>query len=264
MAHRLNFTSFGQGQTIVLLHGWGLNSGVFQPLAQALAKHFEIILVDLPGYGSNVNHCPKEYSLENIADLIVNSVAKPAIYLGWSLGGLVATEIARKNREHAVHALITVASSPCFQQQEHWPGLKPELLTLFHQQIAQDIEKTLNGFLKIQAMGSTHIKEDIKQIQQLVMSGPLPSSFALDEGLSLLSNIDLRQILNTIDLPFLRIYGKMDGLVPKAVIDKIDQLAPNSESITLEKASHAPFISNFHQFTEILVDWLAQHKLTTN
>ncbi len=260
MAQSLHISSIGEGTPIVLLHGWGLNSAVFKPLAEALSTDYQVLSVDLPGYGYSRENVPSPYDLSRIADIIVEGIEqhteKPAIYLGWSMGGLIATHIALNHPFERVLGLVTVASTPCFAQQENWPGIKRVLLDGFHQQIATDIEKTLNGFLKIQAMGSPHIKEDIKNIQRLVMSAPLPDKEALIGGLGLLNDIDLRSALSDITSPFLRVYGKMDGLVPKAIIKQVEALAPKSTTVILDKASHAPFISDFDDFTMALKSWL--------
>ncbi|MAG77346.1 MAG: pimeloyl-[acyl-carrier protein] methyl ester esterase [Colwelliaceae bacterium] len=260
MAQSLHISSIGEGIPIVLLHGWGLNSAVFTPLAEALSSDYQVLSVDLPGYGYSRNNVPSPYDLAQIADLVAEGVEqhseKPAIYLGWSMGGLIATHIALHHSPEKVLGLVTVASTPCFAQRENWPGIKRVLLDGFHQQIATDIEKTLNGFLKIQAMGSPHIKEDIKNIQRLVMSAPLPDKEALIGGLGLLNEIDLRSALSDITSPFLRVYGKMDGLVPKAIIERVSELSPESTSIVFDKASHAPFISDFEDFTSALQSWL--------
>ena len=45
-------------------------------------------------------------------------------------------------------------------------------------------------------------------------------------------------------------------LVPKAVIDKVAQLAPASDFHRFKQASHAPFISHLDDFTEVLTHWL--------
>ena len=46
MTETLHITSQGQGTPLVLIHGWGLNSGVWQPLAEKLAPFFKVITVD--------------------------------------------------------------------------------------------------------------------------------------------------------------------------------------------------------------------------
>ena len=162
-----------------------------------------------------------------------------------------------------VLGLITVASSPCFveclkkyEQKVDWPGIKPVVLKAFHQQLKEDTQKTIDGFLKIQAMGSPHIRQDIKQIRNLVMQYPMPSKTTLDESLMLLEYSDLRSQLSLIERPFLRLYGSTDSLIPKKVADLVYQKVRNSEQHIFDKASHAPFISHLDDFYQVLTSWL--------
>ncbi len=266
MAEILQITSRGQGLPLVLIHGWGLNAGVWQPLAEKLTAFFKVITVDLPGYGLNVESSIEPYTLDNISKMIVDAVGEPAVYLGWSLGGLVATKIAHDYKEHAL-ALITVASSPCFleqltaDQQIGWPGIKPPLLNAFHHQLAKDTKKTIDGFLKIQAMGSPHIRQDLKEIKALIFQYEMPSRQTLDDSLALLETVDLREQLAVITQPFLRLYGRLDSLVPKTVPDLVGKLSLMSELHIFDQASHAPFISHADDFFEVLLEWLNTNKL---
>lgn len=257
----LNNTASKNIIPIVLLHGWGLNSGVWQTLLTLFNNNednrYQLITIDLPGFGINNNLNITPYSLRNICHHINQVIEQPAIYLGWSLGGLVATEMTL-NYPNKVLGLITVASSPYFveQQEREWPGIKENVLNNFHQQLAEDTAKTIKGFLKIQAMGSPHIRQDLKHITQLVMEQPLPNKHTLDESLSLLGQCDLRKHLAGIKQPFLRLYGNNDRLVPSAAIEKINVLAEKSDHHVFEHASHAPFISHLDEFHLVLLSWL--------
>ncbi len=268
MAERLTISTYPSNSSqnnnaipIVLIHGWGLNSGVWQPLIELFTQdnssRYQLITVDLPGFGENSATNIEPYSLSNICHHIEQIVDKSAIYLGWSLGGLVATQMAL-NYPEKVLALITVASSPFFVEQpfNHWPGIKPKVLASFHQQLAQDTAKTISGFLKIQAMGSPHIRQDLKLITQLVMAHSMPTQQTLAQSLNLLSHCDLREQLAVIKMPFLRLYGSNDSLVPQAVIEPVDLLAGQSDKHLFEHASHAPFISHLDDFYHVLFSWL--------
>lgn len=251
---------------LILLHGWGLNSGIWQPLLEELtpllSDKFDLITIDLPGFGHNKSVDLNPYTIDSICQLISQRITQPAIYLGWSLGGLIATKMATDYRQKVL-GLISVASSPLFMEKQEltideisWPGIKPAILSSFHQQLSQDSEKTIKGFLKIQAMGSPHIRQDLKQITELVMAQPLADRSTLDKSLSLLETTDLRDQLSQIQQPFLRLYGRNDSLVPKTVCSLINTLAPLSEHYTFEGASHAPFISHLPEFTNVLSKWL--------
>jgi pimeloyl-[acyl-carrier protein] methyl ester esterase len=267
MAQTLKITSKGQGIPLVLLHGWGLNSGIWQPLVDKLAPFLQVITVDLPGYGLNSDKTLSPYTLEKISSQIVEAVNQPAIYVGWSLGGLIATQIAKTEQAlgQEVLALITIASSPKFTEQEalkgetFWPGIKPTLLGDFHQQLAQDTKKTIDGFLKIQAMGSPHIRQDLKEIKSLIFNYDMPSEKTLSESLNLLETVDLRAELPLLTLPFLRLYGRLDSLVPNTVNELVASLAPTSDSHLFLRASHAPFISHADEFFTVLMQWLVHY-----
>ncbi|GAA6205069.1 MULTISPECIES: pimeloyl-ACP methyl ester esterase BioH [Thalassotalea] len=253
----LKFTSSGAGLPLVFIHGWGLNSGVWQPSVKQLEQSFRIITVDLPGFGNNLDYQVSPYTIKNIAQHIADIIDEPAVIIGWSLGGIIATELACSHPDKVL-GLITVASTPCFVEQENWPGIKPEVLSLFHRQLEEDTQKTINNFLKIQAMGSPHLRNDIKQLRELIMQYPMPSKSTLDLSLRFLEQEDQRQQLKLVSQPFLRIYGKLDGLVPKAVIEQVSLLAHESDVVIFEKASHAPFISELENFVEKLSSWLNQ------
>ncbi|WP_286234314.1 pimeloyl-ACP methyl ester esterase BioH [Thalassotalea sediminis] len=257
MANVLKYASEGSGFPIVFIHGWGLNGGIWQPLAERLASDFRVITIDMPGYGKNHTVSCHPYSLANVAQQICTVVTEPAVYIGWSLGGLVANQIALDFPEKT-KALVNIASTPFFVQQNQWPGIDRTVLTNFHNQLSLDTKKTIESFLKIQAMGSPHLRQDVKKIRELVMALPMADKTTLDQSLNLLESTDQRSRLGDIKAPYLRMYGKLDGLVPKTVINKIDQLSPNSDHVIFEKSSHAPFISEPETFTESLYSWLSQ------
>lgn len=253
---------------LVLIHGWGLNAAVWQPFIENLPLSFtdvfQVKAIDLPGFGTKVDKKLSDYSLANICQIIADEISQPAIYLGWSLGGLVATEMAISYPDKVL-SLITLASSPYFLEERTknstekcvvWPGIKAKVLDSFHQQLQVDTKKTVNGFLKIQAMGSPHIRQDIKQISELVFQYKIANKTTLDQSLSLLITSDYRKNLQAITQPFLRLYGEADGLVPKAVIDQVTQLVPMSDLHIFKQASHAPFISHSDDFQAILIHWL--------
>lgn len=242
---------FGQGPDLVLLHGWGMNGAVWHGIVPALAARYRVHLVDLPGFGNSPLAGEAEYSLPWLAEQVAAILPEQCHLLGWSLGGLVASQLALNHPER-LHSLSTVASSPCFMAQGEWPGIAPKVLTGFNQMLAGDFKQTIERFLAIQAMGSEHARDDIRQLRHWLAERPAPQLAALEAGLGLLADVDLRDELVQLNLPWLRVYGRLDSLVPKASIPLLDERYPASRSVVLEKASHAPFISHPQQFIEII------------
>ena len=235
---------------LVLLHGWGLNAEVWHCISEELASQFTLHLVDLPGYGRS--HGYGAMTLEEMAKEVVDAAPQHAIWLGWSLGGLVASQIALSWPER-VKALVTVASSPCFSAQEAWPGIKPDVLAGFQQQLSDDFQRTVERFLALQTMGTETARQDARALKQVVLSLPMPDVEVLNGGLEILKTVDLREPLAALTMPHLRIYGYLDGLVPRKVVPLLDALWPDSESQVIAKAAHAPFISHPPEFCSALV-----------
>lgn len=248
--NKLYWQTFGTGDLdLVLLHGWGLNAEVWRYTTERLAPHFRLHLVDLPGYGRSDGF--GAMGIEEMADIVLASAPEKAVWLGWSLGGLVASQIALA-APLRVEKLITVASSPCFAANEQWPGIKPEVLHGFQHQLSEDFQRTVERFLALQTLGSDSARQDARLLKSVVLSQPIPSVEVLNGGLDILQRVDLRQGLCQLNLPMLRIYGALDGLVPRKIVPLLDSLWPKSTSHIIEKSAHAPFISHPDIFCDLI------------
>lgn len=243
--------SRGQGPDLVLLHGWGLNSGVWEPISHYLEQHFRITLIDLPGFGRNATCLPESYTLETIASMVLDAIPDKCSLLGWSLGGLVAQHLAIYHSE-CIEKLVLVASTPKFAEAEAWPGIRDVVLQTFERQLEQDFSKTLDRFMAIQAMGSESARDDIKQIKTHIQRFPIPDNRALQAGLAILADTDLRQQVKFIKCPVFCLYGRLDSLVPHKAIEHISSLHSNARQHVFAHASHAPFISHPELFLQTL------------
>ncbi|RVU39901.1 pimeloyl-[acyl-carrier protein] methyl ester esterase [Rheinheimera riviphila] len=238
---------------LVLLHGWGLNHAVWQQLLPQLTGQFSVLTPDLPGFGLAVDY-PEPYRLADVAAVVAEQIPHGSLVLGWSLGGLVATQIALDYPEK-VRALALVASSPCFVAAEDWPGMAPLVLRQFAAALAKDVALTIDRFLAIQALGSATARQEIKLLKQALLTLPLPQSAALAGGLTVLAEVDLRPRLSELSMPVTGCFGRLDSLVPVAMLDKLQLLLPNAALTMLPKASHAPFISHPEEFSQWLLQW---------
>jgi pimeloyl-[acyl-carrier protein] methyl ester esterase len=255
MTQQLRTVTAGVGPNLVLLHGWGLNSGVWESLVPKLVPYFSVTLVDLPGFGLNHDILPDEYNISSISDLLLDAIPSDSILLGWSLGGLIAQHIAI-SYPNKIKRLVLLCSSPKFKATQEWYGIAESVLSVFHQQLDDDVGKTLERFLAIQAMGSPSAKSDIQQIRQSIHKYPLPHKDALSGGLEILSEVDLRLQLSRITAPTNWFFGRLDSLVPQKVAGMIKVLQPTAKQMVIQKASHAPFISHLDSFVNLLLDEL--------
>ena len=114
----LHVDRLGHGPVpMVLLHGWAMHGGVMRPLADALAAQCTLYVVDLPGHGlSRASTLPLE---PRACAAAIAAVTPPAIWLGWSLGGLIALTAALDLPQH-VRALAMVCATPKFVRDASW------------------------------------------------------------------------------------------------------------------------------------------------
>lgn len=240
---------------LVLLHGWGLNHAIWQPIEDILQHDYQVLTPDLPGYGL-ASAYPQPYTLEALADMLAAQIPTQSFVLGWSLGGLVATTLALQYPDK-VKSLALLASSPCFLQQIDWPGMNAQVMQQFAGALSENLALTVERFLAIQAMGSTTARQDIKQLKHAVLSLPLPNAQVLASGLDILATADLRPQLARLQMPLFCCFGRLDSLVPVAMTEELPNFAPQAQITIMPKASHAPFISQQVEFIAWLRDWLA-------
>ncbi len=239
----------GSGPNLVLLHGWGLHGGIWETVLAELESHFTVYNIDLPGFG----YSPVfngDYTLDYLVDSVESVLpeAESCFLMGWSLGGLVATALTLKCPEK-ISKLITVASNPSFVASDDWSyGMQATILESFMSYLEEDFEGTLIKFLTIQTMGSATQKDDIKRLKETVFIHGQPAKKALRGGLQILHDINLVSRLAELTLPVLRLYGRLDSLVPAKVASDVENHIPNSQAIIYRRAAHAPFLSVKDEF----------------
>ncbi|MUH73461.1 pimeloyl-ACP methyl ester esterase BioH [Psychrosphaera haliotis] len=237
---------------IILIHGWGMNKQIWNGVLDSLSPELldRVTVVDMPGYGNNTETLER-YDIDELAGWLKSIVKQPSHIVGWSLGGLLAIKFAQQYPDLTVGVGL-VASTPKFMEEGDWLGIKPNVLAMFSKQLLVDHKDTVKRFLKIQALGSESMRADLKQIQEWVFSVPDPKIEALDAGLTMLQNVDLREEFSSLTVPVNALLGRLDSLVPNSVEHKLIDLLPGAKITVMPGVSHAPFISKKEQF----IKWL--------
>jgi len=231
----------GQGEPLILLHGWGFTGEVWNDIAQKLAQDWRVYQVDLPGYGRSPL-CT--YTLPILTEKLAADLPKDAVWIGWSLGGLLAMAMARW-RPDWVRALVLISTSPRFVTDKNWPhAMKLNVLQQFSQLLQTHPLATLQRFLALQVKGSETVLQQRRTLNALLNKTALPQPEALQAGLTLLQNTDLRHELSHIRCPALLCLGKRDTIVPAGVGKDCQQYWPNLQPVYIERAAHVPFLSH--------------------
>lgn len=104
----MNFSSEGQGRPLLLVHGIGSSNRVWHPLLEPLASERTMIAVDLPGHGQSPEQ-PGGATFSGLVESLENFLEEQGLngvdMVGFSLGGRLVLELARRGRAGSVVAL---------------------------------------------------------------------------------------------------------------------------------------------------------------
>lgn len=261
----------GEGPDLVFLHGWGMHSGVWEDVVEALVDDYRITLIDLPGHGysrfafqgsiqqtrsligenlstpSDAKH-ETPLTLRGLSDQIAVNAPAKAIWIGWSLGGLIAQRLAIDAPDR-VKKLVLVSASPCFVRRPDWPwAVDYRVLRQFAENLSLDYRGTLKRFLALEVHGGEHEVAQLRALRALIFQHGDPDPDWLRTGLHFLEHEDLRPELSYIQCPTLLLMGRRDNLVPVSAGTAVQQLLTHARLQVFAGAAHAPFFSHKQEF----------------
>ncbi len=229
MSKMLWHKTIGRGPNLVLLHGWGFNSEIFQSLVERYKQSYRITVIDLPGHGKSSD---VDGGIDDWCDEIIKLIPDKSILLGWSLGGLLSIYIASKL---TIEHLVLVAATPNLVNKNNWKiGMKNEVFHQFASNLKSDSTKNLKRFVNLQSKNKTQVKQLYEAIQKYP-----PSDNALTIGLDILLNSDLREIYKSINIPKSAILGTLDTIVPDTIEGWYKD--NNTKTYTI-RSGHLPFL----------------------
>lgn len=240
--------------TLALLHGWGMNPRVFDALGVQLQHDCTLLPLALPGHGGAQRI--SDNSLAGWVAHIATQLPLASIVLGWSLGGQVAMRIAL---DHAtrVSRLILISTTPKFVATEDWSaGIPQRELEAFGADLQAEPRATLLRFMSLQTRGAAAQKTLLHDLRASLFAAGLPDARALQVGLDILLNTDLRAEVGALSMPACVIHGSLDKLTPPAAGDWLARHLSSTHHTSIAGAAHAPFLSHTQQVAASIRSWL--------
>lgn len=247
--------SAGRGPPLVMLHGWGLHSGIWGAALPLLQARFRVTRVDLPGHGAS-RACGGPFDLAGIVGAVAAVAPRHAAWLGWSLGGQVALAMAADAPDR-IERLVLVATTPRFVTAPDWPcAVAPDVLAGFATALASDYRKAVDNFLALQVRGDRRAAALLRELRAAVFARGEPSPAALAAGLGVLAATDLRHRLPAVPLHALVVAGGRDRLSPPEAGRHLAVALPHGEFVCFPAAAHAPFLTHPARFTALVGEFL--------
>ena len=250
----MHIKKIGQGKDLVLIHGWGMHSGIWEPIIDRFSNQYTLHLVDIPGMGKS--HVINPYDLDHVTEEISKALPPSFDILGWSLGSLIAIKMSLMYPKK-IHRIVLVGGTPCFINQTDWSyGVDVRDFNNFANKLFKNYKSTMINFYILQLMHSKNSKLIIKKLKEMEAVENPPEIKSLQLGLDILLNNDLRNDINKIKHQTLLITGDMDRLTPKSASMWLESHLKESQLKLIKGASHIPFLSHSDEFFNYLDQFL--------
>ncbi len=250
----LHYEILGQGQPLLLIHGWAASAEVWH-FQQGLSSTHRLIMPDLRGHG--LSAAPDSgYSFVDFADDLVELVTvlrlENVILIGWSMGVQVALQAYSRLR-NCLSALVFVSGTPTFTAGDDYPHGLPAVATKgLELLLKRDFHKALYNFFRSMFIEGELEGDDKGSVVADELMVRLPARHAALEALRTLADSDLRSLLSSVDLPVLLIHGSADTICPASASCYMAAGLSAASLELLEGAGHAPFLSQPQKFNELL------------
>lgn len=259
--------------TIVMTHGWGMNSTVWHYAKRDLAKRFRLIVWDLPGLGESSEPTDKDYKLEKLAEYLSVVVGlagdHPVVLLGHSIGGMITQTFCRLFPGQLgrrvvglilVHTTYTDPAKTTFLKRLLHALEKPVLVPLMYITIVLSPVVKLMNWLSYWN-GSLHLVNAFTgfgsrptrgQLEFTTLYQPISSPAVQARGDLAMFGFDEIRTLPTISVPTLVIAAHRDRLtIPEASV-YLHEHIPASDLETLKPAGHSGFLEQHERFAELV------------
>ncbi|MGW6706656.1 alpha/beta fold hydrolase [Streptomyces sp. NPDC054956] len=224
----------GQGPPLVLVHGAGWDGRMWQPQLSDLADEFTVVAWDEPGAGRSCD-LPAGFGLADFAHCLAAVIEAlglgPAHVAGLSWGGTVVLELYR-HHPGLVRTLILADTYA------GWKGSLPP----------EEVAARVEGTERMLAAPRERFDPAVPGL----FAGDPPAAFvpllgAMDEDvrpetlgaeLFLMAETDQRDLLPTITVPTLLLWGELDVRSPLSVAHAFEDAIADTELVVLPGAGH--------------------------
>lgn len=259
----------GEGEPLILVHGFGATKEVWIAQYEPLAEHFKVIRFDNRGAGKS-DRPDEPYNMEMFADDIAGlmdhlNIEKSHI-LGWSLGGMIVQQFALKFPER-INKIVLVNTLP------QWPGDKAGIEMYKNSQIDKyhkKLEDPKEAFFQGAKLGfSRNFRKKMRENPEKKFYGLFSAQDLIDDSIEnpsrpqdienqahALASFDVLDRLSEVKNPTLILAAEKDRQTPKIMNEKIHEEIPNSNLIVFEGVGHDSPREKAPEINEEIINFL--------
>ncbi|MEH6473092.1 MAG: alpha/beta hydrolase [Halopseudomonas sp.] len=260
----IHYVSLGQDQQpprqpLIFLHGWTANVREWLPFATPLSEHFYTLCWDARGHGNHPIDATTDMSIGAMADdlhqLIEQLQLDKPILVGHSMGALTGWEYIRRHGCTNLAGFCIVDQSPKLVTDPSWPhgiygNFDDDRNHRFIQRLDEDfaeavLELAANGFNQRSKENYQRNSRGFQQMREALAT--LPGAL-LTQCWTSLSAQDYRELLASIDIPCLQVYGDQSQFYTQALARWVAEQLPHSQLKIYDNADHSPHLWHREQF----------------
>lgn len=243
---QINQKIIGEGKPLLMLHGWGSNINLLQPLADKLVPlGYKIYMLDLPGFGDSADP-PEPYTVFDYANFCIQYMdyhkLKTVDLFGHSFGGRLGLILGSENADR-IHKMVlsdsagikTEAPLHAKLKLKTYQSIRDGLYSIGAKSLADNLRESYN-----KRYGST----DFQQV-----SGVMRQTFIN------VVNQDLLDYAKRVKVSTILIWGDKDDDTPLAHGKQLEQAIPDAALIVHEGAGHYAYL-DFPDKTARIMDAL--------
>ncbi|HWS59714.1 MAG TPA: alpha/beta hydrolase [Flavobacterium sp.] len=248
---KISYSDTGNGNAVVLLHGFLENQTMWMDLIPELSKKNRIITIDLLGHGQT--EClGYVHSMEDNADIVQAVLSKlrirKVIFVGHSMGGYVALAFAEMYPEK-VRGLVLMNSTSKADSEERKANRNRAI---------KAVKKDYTTFIRLSIANlfspenRDRLIDEIEKVKLEALKTPLQGIVASLEGMKIRK--DREVLLHLTPYPKMLILGEKDPVL--IYTDALEQIENTSVKSVTFPDGHMSHIENRDELKNVLLDFL--------
>lgn len=249
---RLYYEVAGSGHPLVLIHGFTLDTRMWDEQFEAFAQRYRVIRYDARGFGKSANPSGESYAAaDDLRALLEHLGVERAHILGLSMGGAYAVDFALCYPE-ATSSLIAVDSVLGGYQWQEWG---PTLASVFSAARESGVQAAKEVWLNSPLLAPALEKPDVAARLRQIVSGYSGWHFVNENPFPALDPPAIQR-LGEITAPTLVIVGERDLPDFHAIADILGQRIPNTRRTVLPVVGHMSNMEDPDGFNEAVLSFL--------
>lgn len=249
---KLHVTDIGEGQPIVLIHGWPLSDAMYEYQYQYLEqKGFRVIGITLRGFGKSDKPYGR-YDFDVFSDdikvVLETLKIQNAVLGGFSMGGAVVIHYVTKyNAAHVGKLALFAAAAPSWKQRDGFPyGVSDADAAGLIKSTQTSRQDLIAGFGAAFPAKEGNISKNVEKWLENINLEAFP--YAITKSITALRDLDLRPVLSKINIPVAIFQGTQDKLCPFVFAEQLNKGIRNSYLVKFENSGHALFVEEMDKF----------------